>query len=509
MDGDRLLKNRHVYPLLFFVGALLRGFPEAIVAKYPVGYDTTAHYPFNILNFNKLDFGEMLLQAPLFYIIAHASIQLPGVDVFAFLKTAGPILYGMLCASFYFLLKNAVGWRDKTAPFGALIFELQVVTLRLSWDMFRLELGLILMFTTLGLLVRKSSRTDYLVASLTVATVLAHQIASLIFFFSSFWFVIRRTRLRKKFLSSLTPLLPGGILFILVLYATLYIPPPTDPRIMSTGPSGHFLSYFEIDPRLLEGSYFIIARNIGMLMLFCYGLILPFIIKGFKRNEILDPVLVMLLLGSFSPLIVPFMSFPAVYWRWILLLVIPFAAYAACGLVKLKRVWRKRAIGVWLILLFFMSLSFGYASGTLPLRSMYFQLKGETPKAPSPNKISYGIIESVNTYVPVGLVASSTSVGDVTSVIDDCIASLEWLDKNAPSESCLLTEERFTSWARLHTSNEIKLAIYGGLTPVNKILEEIESHEFTHIYMIWYSDVQIEEFKEAYRHDTIAIYEYK
>lgn len=507
--GKSSLKNWYTYLFFFSLGVFLRGIPEAIVEKYPVGYDTTAHYVFNILNFDTIGVVEMLRQAPLFYLVAYALIQLPKVDVFNFLKIAGPILYGILCASFYFLLKRGLGWKDKTATVGTLIFTLQLVSLRLSWDMFRLELGLALMFITLSLISRGPSRSGSLIVILSVLTVLAHQMASLILFFTILWLFLRKTDARKKFFSHLIPLVPSGVLFAIILYITFFIPSPPDPRIVTMGSSKLLASYFEIEPRFLEGSYYAIARNIGMLMLFCYVLISPFIIRGFKRNEILDPMLVMLSLGSFSPLIIPFISLPAVYWRWILILIIPFSAYAACGLLKFKRLWRKRAIGVCLIFLLFFILSVGYASGALPLRGMYFSLTGKTPSPPSPSKTSYGAIESVNTYVPASLVASSTSVDNVTEVIDDCIDSLEWLDQNAPANSCLLTEERFTSWARLHTSEKIKLALYFGLTPVDKVLEEIRDYRFEHIYLIWYSNVPIEDFKEVYRHDAITIYEHK
>lgn len=508
MNDTRLLTSKHPYLTLFSLGMFIRGIPEVIVEKYPVGYDTTAHYLFNILNYDKMGVVEMLRQAPLFYLISYASIQLPGVDVLSYLKAAGPLLYGALCASFYFFLRKGLGWKEKNAFVSTLLFTLQLVALRLSWDMFRLELGLALMFLTLGLIVKRFSGSSYLAASLAVLVVLAHQIATLMLFFSAIWIISREIRSRARILPILIPLLPAGILFTTVLYITYLVPAAQDPRILNVGPTGYFLSYFAIDPRLSEGSYFVVARNIGMLMIFCYGLIFPFIIKGFKRNQILDPMLVIVSIGSFSPLIVPFISLPAVYWRWIFLLIIPFAAYAGCGLLKLSRLWRRRATGMWLLFLFFTSLSLGYASGALPLRSMYFSLTGKTPHAPSPGETSIGAIESVNTYVPASLVASSTSVGDVTAVIDDCIESLDWLDRNAPENSCLLTEERFTSWARLHTSERIKLAIYSGLTPVDNILERIRTQEFSHIYFIWYSNVPIENFEEVRRHGGISIYEY-
>ncbi|MEM3502579.1 MAG: hypothetical protein QXH16_09320, partial [Candidatus Bathyarchaeia archaeon] len=109
---------------------------------------------------------------------------------------------------------------------------------------------------------------------------------------------------------------------------------------------------------------------------------------------------------------------------------------------------------------------------------------------------------------PATLVASSTSVENITGVIDDCIGSLRWLDRNAKQESLLLAEGRFTSWARLYTSEGTRLALYSGLTPIDKVLEELRDQMFENIYLIWYSNVPLKDFREAYRQGSIAIYEY-
>jgi len=494
---------------IFSLGVLLRGIPEIIVKKYPVGYDTTAHYVASILDFNELSLIDKLRPAPLFYSVIRFLTELTGADVLVLLKVAGPILYGLLSVSFYFFLKNGLRWSFKKSSIGTVIFILQLVTLRISWDMYRLELGLIFMFLTLTLTSEDSRRRGYMIAVLSILTVLAHQIASIILFFSMIWMELFKKGLSKKNLKNLFPLSPGALLFAAIIYITFFIPAAQDPRIIGVGPKSAFLSYFQVDPRFLEGSYLLIARNIGVLLLFCYGLLSPFIIKGFEKNRLLNPFLIILSVGSFSPLIIPWVSLPVTYWRWLLLLIIPFAAYSANGFMNFRKLWRRHGIGLILILLIFLSLALGYASGNLPLRSMYYQLKGETPKYLSPSNASFNAVESVATYIPSSMIASPISVGNVTEGIDDCITALKWLSEHAPGNSCLLAEERFQGWARIYTRESITLATYMAYYPVSLVLEELDSYGFQHIYLIWYIDLNMKGFREVYRHGIIAIYEYE
>jgi len=509
MKPNMELLRKWVCLLIFSLGVLLRGIPEIIVEKYPVGYDTTAHYVANILNFNELSLIEKLREAPLFYSIIWFLTEHAGSDVLMLLKISGPILYGLLGVSFYFFLENGLGWSFKKSSIGTVTFILQLVTLRISWDMYRLEFGLIFMFLTLTLTSKESARRGYMIAVLSILTVLAHQIASIILFFTMVWIELFKKGLGKRKLKDLLPLTPSGFLFAVILYITFFVPVAQDPRIIGVGPKTAFLSYFQVDPRFLEGSYLLIARNIGVLLLFCYGLLSPFIIKGFEKNRLLNPFLIILSVGSFSPLVIPWVSLPVTYWRWLLLLIIPFAAYSANGFMKFRKLWRRHGIGLILILLIFLSLALGYASGNLPLRSMYYQLKGGTPKYLSPNNTSFNAVESVATYIPSSMIASPISVGDVTQGIDDCITALKWLSEHTRENSCLLTEERFQGWARIYTSENITLVTYMAFYPVSLVVKELDSYRFQHIYLIWYIDVNIEGFKEVYRHGIIAIYEYE
>jgi hypothetical protein len=492
----------------------LRGIPEVVVKKYPVGYDTTVHYVANIEVFGKTSVTEMLRLGPLFYWIMWSVNRLLGIETLMLLKIVGPVLYGLLGLSFACFLAHCLAWDWRRSTLGAAVFLLQIATLRLSWDMFRLELGLILLFMTLVVfLSAPSGRKSCLIAALSILMVLADPMAAVLLFFSLLWIELRRNGFGKKAFLDLLALGPGALLFLMSVLILLTIPPvPPDARIVGLGRMWFFLSYFQVEPRLLEGSYLALASSICVLLLFCYGLLSPFIARGLERNAVLDPFLLLLSVASllsFSPLIVPWLALPVSYWRWILLLIIPFAAYSLRGMVRCNRLWRRRALGLMLVVMFFFGLAFAYASGP-SLRNTYFRIRGEQPRYTNPDTSSFDPITSVATYIPSTLVASSITVGNVTGGIDDTIAALNWLSQNAPESSCLLAEERFWGWTRLYTPSNLTLGFYVALYPMDMALQELlVNHNFGHIYLIWYHGVAIHDFEEIYSHGTIGVYEYR
>ena len=80
-----------------------------------------------------------------------------------------------------------------------------------------------------------------------------------------------------------------------------------------------------------------ILQDILFIVIICYLLILPLVFKGYKKNSILTPMVVWLVISSFSVLFFPWFAIPG-YQRWLMLLVFPFSIYAIRGLQSLK-IW--------------------------------------------------------------------------------------------------------------------------------------------------------------------------
>ena len=491
---------------LFLLGAGLRGIPELIVRTYPVGYDTMAHYTWNIIAYPNTSLIEQLREAPLFYMLAWISIQAPGLDVFTYLKMAGPLMYGITCASLYFFFVKACRLDEHKSLIAAVLFAVQLAALRISWDMLRLELGLIFAFLALGIEQMKTRIGGLAVPILAVLCVMSNQIAAVVLLFTAGCLTISNSSNWKR---HVIMYLPALLAFGAEAYVTFFVAPFQDPRILELGqkPWGLLMGYLESDPRLLAGSYLTMARNIAVLTLFCFILLSPFILKGFVRNRMLDPILVLTAVGSFSPLVLPWVSTPIVYWRWIFLLAVPFAAYAASGLEKFRLTRQK--LGFALVLLLLGGVAVGYASGTLPLRQAYFTLTGTEHVPPNPNGIGgFNALQVLNTYMPASLASNSIAAEDVTRTSEDTVGALKWLNAHAETNSCLLVEERFHGLTMMYVDSGVKIALYGALFPVSKVLEDPSVHTCQHIYLLWYSGLRISNFVPIQKTGTMTIYQY-
>src|SRR5438445_12971477 len=128
--------------VLFAVAALLRSIPEVLAGKYPVGFDVNAYYPYLILSFASISALDLLKAGPLFYGIMWFIQYITGADVFLLLKIAGPVIYGILSASFLVFLVKFLKLSLQRASFGTVLLILQPLALRISWDLSRNELGL-------------------------------------------------------------------------------------------------------------------------------------------------------------------------------------------------------------------------------------------------------------------------------------------------------------------------------------------------------------------------------
>ncbi len=125
-----------------------------------------------------------------------------------------------------------------------------------------------------------------------------------------------------------------------------------------------------------------ILQDILFIVIICYLLILPLVFKGFKKNSILNPMVVWLVIASFSVVFVPWFAIPG-YQRWLMLLVFPFSIYAVRGLRLLKLgKFKKPFFVVYVSVLLIIGL--GYSTGM-------FSYVGQLP----------------NSYVPIHLVQSS------------------------------------------------------------------------------------------------------
>jgi len=119
---------------------------------------------------------------------------------------------------------------------------------------------------------------------------------------------------------------------------------------------------------------------------------------------------------------------------------------------------------------------------------------------------SYAILP--NSWVPTNLVQSSIAWNQ----IDDVKGILRWLDENAVTNSSILSEERFYGWTLIYfkrANNDVEVIPYGANYPPEPALEKALSNGFRWIYLIWYTDSNMEGFEPLYYQNSVSIFRYE
>jgi len=463
---DFVRSPKFPYLSVFLVGVVLRGIPELLVSWYPIGYETITYYAPVMLTF----YGRSLIDVfvstfrggPLFYLLMWLVANASGAHAFLILKATGPLLYGSLAVSFFIFLKRGLKLDGKMSFVAALLLVFQVAALRESWDRFRNVLGLIFVFAALTALKSESRFKWPFVAGLAVLTALSREYIALFLFVAVLGFAILE---RKDRVMSLVALGPALAVFALMVY-----------------PARLWWNYVS-DSQYVLGSYLWAVQDVFSIFAVCYLPLLPFVVKGFRRDKMLDPLVGWFLLGSFSVIVSPWFAVPG-YQRWLMLLVFPFSVYAVRGFDCFhlfdKGSFRKLVA----IVLIFMVIGVGYSSG------------------------AFSYVMLPNSWVPTNLVQSSIAWDQ----IDDVKGVLRWLDENAISNSSVLSEERFYGWTLIYlerANNDVEVFAYGANSLPTLALEKALGNGFSWVYLIWYTDSSLENFQMIYSQNSISIFRYQ
>ncbi len=453
------------YFAVFLVAVTLRGIPELLVSRYPIGYETITWYAPPMFAFSEqglIDvFFEFLRAGPLFYILMWFTQVMSGAHPYLILKIVGPLLYGGLSLSFLLFLKRGLKLSGKTAFITALLLVVQVAALRVSWDRFRTVLGLIFVFATLVALRSEHKFKWPLAASLAALTALTREYVAVVLFVTVLGFAVLE---KKNRLTSLVTLVPALSIFFIAYF----------PRELwwNLVPEGQYA----LD------NYLWTVQDVLSIFFICLIPLLPFVIKGFKRDKLLDPMLGLLLLGSFSVVVSPWFAVPG-YQRWLILLVFPFTVYAVRGFDRFRLFERCRSRKLLAVFSVFVVIGAVYSSG-----------------------IPYAILP--NSWVTTNLVESSIA----WDRIDDVKIVLSWLDENAVTNSSILCEERLYGWTLIYlrrANNDVEVIHYPDFTLLEPALEKALGNGFHQIYLITYSDSHTENFNSIYTQNSISVVQYE
>jgi hypothetical protein len=464
------------------------------MAPYVTGFDTMAHYvPTTLVWLNGgIDFWGFMATAPLFYSIVILLVS-SGSTVITALKVLPPILHGFLSLSIYGYARKGLDWSLRKSLLSALLATLYFVSLRISWDMQRNQLALILFFILLTLLSIQGSNKSwkrYLLISLVMSlVVLAHQLISVIMFGVIGFTIAYMIRKRKRYETSrlLLVSLPAVFIFLVIFY---FSPKISEYRlIFGFSQNDGWLSLFGFS------SYGAMLTSVGGFFLFLFLPILPIVIIGFKNLTFqLKAWALLCIIGALIPIVSPSNL------RWLMLLVYPFAFCLANALSKLRLVsWKAFRITVHKIVLVYLII-------VLIVLSASFLL------VPSENPVAYFNANEYNNYahqIPTSMLQNTVSLADCY----DTTNALEWLKSNLNEKDYLLSHRAFYGWALLSISrNQVILYEYNNPGDAAKTI----SHEGSKIYLIWWTNGQgwygqptvPSSFQEVYHSGKIAIYTY-
>src|SRR3989454_5160894 len=471
--------------VLFALAALLRSIPEVLAGKYPVGFDVNAYYPYLILSFPSISALDMLKAGPLFYAVMWSIQTISGADVFLLLKLAGPVIYGMLAASFLVFLVKFLNLSLQKATFGTVLLILQPIALRISWDLFRNELGLAFGLVALASL-KTNWRQKYVIAgSLSVLAVLAHPLAAILMFVGGFGLLLS-TKLNIERLKIVISFAPSAILFFAAAFVLYFVPPGQSSVItLSADPNGssHAVLYsaFLVQDGFLGPAHLDAIEHAGLLFFFSFAPILAFVAKGFWYEPTLGAITAWTGLASFSFVLSPILSIP-IYWRWEILLIFPFAIYSLKGLDKFGLFQPSRAFARRVLIGFFLLLALGYSTGA-------FSYMG-----------SYG----VNSFAPGTMVQGSIRQDQVGA----SLSRLTWLKSYAPANSILLSDERFISYTYLTIGNSLRMVVQPGGPPSPEAVSQVLNLGPKELFVIWDSSLVLTGFSTVHTENGISIFEF-
>jgi hypothetical protein len=424
--------------------------------------------------------------APLFYILL-MGITSTGAYIVITLKFLSPFLLGVLGLIIYLYANKTLTWSPKKSLLVALFATLYFVSMRISWDMLRVEFALIFLFVMLILLQKNeySVKNGVLLSLIMILIVVTNQLVAILMFVLLIGTYCRLLYCKKNSEKNklMLIILPALIIFSSMFYIDFF----GNPYV-----TGDFASRYSGGLQGVDDFTHAewAVNNLGFLA-FCYLPLILLLLLGvrrFKGNIQLNSWILFTLIILLLAIIAPYSIFASVIpYRWVLLLTFPLAFYTAEGFVAIK--YNSLKIGAILILAI---LSLGFIA--LPVNEAFFYY------------------EKFPEYVPKSMLQNTLQLSDC----QDALNALSWLRDNMSADGYLLVHGAFYGWAALKVNYD-QLIVYDFLRP--EIMVEMlkkDSSLPTELYLIWwingsgwYGQPTVDSsFFEIYRSGEIAVYNY-
>jgi hypothetical protein len=461
---------------------MARLLPELLMGQFMIGFDTVAYYVPRSLSWIQggSSFLQIMAYPPLFYVLP-VQLNMSGVSLILSLKALPPILLGLLGFTVYVYARKALVWSHVESLGVAFLATLYFVSLRVSWDMLRSELGLVLFFVFLTLLHvdwEKKNRWSLALSSFMILVALSHQLVSLIMF--SVVFAVCVQKLVKKehgtFRKLVVVTLPSLAVFGLILGADYFVSSG-----FSTASASQWFSLFAF-----SSVSDALIGTVGFL-LFCFLPLLPFVWVGRKSFGNLElKVWIIFCLVCISLGIEASSGLFPMSYRWTLLMSFPLAFFAIEGIKHFRFPRLRLLLGATLI---FLSCSFMFL----------------------PAEIAFPYFTLFPKYVPSSMLQNSVPLSDC----EDVVRVLTWYGENIGASGTLLVHAAFGGWADLYLNATCRVVNYDYENP-NVAAGKLVADGFERVYVIWWVPGEgwhgltslPSSFSEVFRSGEIAIYKY-
>jgi len=502
--------------IAFAFGVFVRMIPELLSYPYPLGFDTI-YYAWRIKEGVIWAHWSGVFNTWLLYAILVPIYNLSKIEPFLLLKLTMPLLFGLNTCGVYYLANEALGWSVRKSLFAAGLFSFQIAALGISWHFYRNMLGLgVLLFTLPWILKNKNDIKSLAIFTvLSVFVVLSHEYASVLLFASIA--AIAGSGLfkdRKAATKILFAVLPAASVFLASVFLGIY---PVYKVVESnvfvafqrqghySGPLFFVTNYLSVvDPVQYYPTYLDLLASVASLFIILYAAILPLAIIGFFRHKMLDAWTLLLSVGAFGCLILPFFALD-LWNRWMLMLVFPLTYYAANGFVRVLR--STKAVSMQLRQLGTLRISRKTAKG-LVLVSVVSGFVFMT----SPTLFGKGGVFGLATtvaYLPSTMLSNAVPLTDV----DGTVQAFQWLNAIMDDDSCFLAHDAFFDWARFSLDDPHAIVYFKG--DVADAIDLAAEHGYARFWLVWWNtDIgwygfQVPaSFQQVYSAGRISVFEY-
>lgn len=438
------------WPLIVFLTPFaLRMVPEILAGPYPVGWDVIAYYIPNLLDWSagRKNVWEMIGSPPLLYAIVLPIFEATRNNVVLLFKILGPTLFGALGYTIFRFCKNNLLWSDKKAAGAVLFITTCFPVLRISWDAFQIELGLIFFLTALSVRTLSESKRYAVRSGLLALSVLSSQLVGVVVVGYTLIGLLQTSKMNHllEFLHEL----PSSILFILVFWATF---------VMSKGLGWTILGPVSLSSSIYGSVAFLVYAN---------ALVAPAIILGARLLR--KSVLITWILVCTGGLVLSALPVPVLQdlgYRWVLIESIPLLLTAFQGYVRLDSMKMELRTKSFLRVV--------RGTGILSLvvcASLFVAL---------PAELSFPYFTIFPNYIPSSMVQSSVPSSDYANVAN----AFSWLNSHLQQDSVLITHMAFYGWAKVYLSSD-KQVLGSLLSSPSALVGEV--NRFEHVLTIWWT----------------------